>query len=307
MNEKLETGEGDLTKTEGQKDVSFADSGWSFWGGFGCVSVCCLILLFVLNSDPWDAIARCGWVTPMAFFAAAFANATAVGGGFVFVPLFIFGYGLAPISALQLSLGTQSFGMTAGALGWSRDCIEPRYLLVGTLGSAVGMVWGTFGWVATALQIKSVFGWVSLGIAVVMALEARFGKDGTGSRVMNPTRLDQACFFAVCIFGGLITAWVSLGIGEVVALWLLFRHRLRVETAIGTGVAALALSSGLGFLFHGSDPAFPWEVLAFTVPGFCSEILWGSRRALAGTNHGPKGKKSPLKEFSRLSSCWMGW
>ena len=100
----------------------------------------------------------------------------------------------------------------------------------------------------------------------------------------------------VCIFGGGITAWVSLGIGEVVALWLLFRHRLKIETAIGTGVASLALSSVIGFLFHMNASDFPWILLAFTVPG----VLFGG---FAGARGGrwleakmeSLGKKSPLK------------
>ena len=262
----------------------------------GILSLCSFGLLFVLSSDPVDALVQHWWISPLAFFAAAFANATAVGGGFVFVPVFILGYGLAPISALQLSLGTQSFGMTSGAFGWSKECIEPRYLVLGTLGSTAGMIWGTFGWIATAYQIKSVFGWVSLAIAVVMAIEARYGKDGVGTRVSQPSWGDQIGFVTVCVFGGLITAWVSLGIGEVVALWLLFRHRLRIETAIGTGVAALAISSVMGFAFHGADPAFPWEFLAFTVPGVLFGGFCGGRggRWLEETM-ARQGKKSPLK------------
>jgi hypothetical protein len=43
-------------------------------------------------------------VTPLAILAAAFPNVTAVGGGFVFIPLFIFGYGMLSQEVLLLSL-----------------------------------------------------------------------------------------------------------------------------------------------------------------------------------------------------------
>ena len=51
-------------------------------------------------------------LTVLAFLTASVANATAIGGGFLFMPLFIFIYQLAPVMALKLSIATQAFGMT---------------------------------------------------------------------------------------------------------------------------------------------------------------------------------------------------
>ena len=65
-------------------------------------------------------------LTMVAFIAASVANATAIGGGFLFMPLFIFIYQLTPPLALKLSIATQAFGMTSGALTWGRKYIDKQ-------------------------------------------------------------------------------------------------------------------------------------------------------------------------------------
>jgi uncharacterized membrane protein YfcA len=261
-----------------------------------------LALLFALHPQPVDALARLWPVIPLAYVAAAFANATAIGGGFVFVPVFILGYGIGPISALQLSLGTQAVGMSSGALGWSRRYIDVRALALATAFAALGMLFGTLVWAPSPLEVKAVFGWVSLAIAVAVALELRFG-GRANNEDMPALRAGELLGYALaCVLGGLVTAWVSLGIGEVVALWLLFRHRVRVEKAIGTGVAALAVCSIVGLALHGtrSFASYPWEYLAFTTPGVLLGGFSGARagrwieaRAAARRERGAASSTSP--------------
>ena len=143
------------------------------------VATCVIVTFF---DDPWTLIKSNWIITPIAFVAAAFANATAVGGGFLFVPLFIYVYGLTPIIALKLSLATQAFGMTSGSLGWSRKFIDGRGLLVGGMASLVGMYLGTYEWQIASEDIKPVFGWVSMVIFTAIMLEIYFGK---GSQEMG--------------------------------------------------------------------------------------------------------------------------
>ena len=75
------------------------------------------------NIDGFSALLLGGYffgskilLTLVAFFAASVANATAIGGGFLFMPLFIFVYQLAPPLALKLSIATQAFGMSSERL-----------------------------------------------------------------------------------------------------------------------------------------------------------------------------------------------
>lgn len=257
-----------------------------------------LVLLATLHADPLDAGRRLWPILPLAYVGGAVANATAIGGGFLFVPLFIFAYGVEPLVALKLSLGSQSVGMSSGALGWSRRFIDLRALAVSSAFAFVGMLAGTLVWAPSPLEVKAVFGWVSILIAVVVVVELRLGSRASAEH-MPPLRAGELIGFGLaCVIGGIVTAWVSLGIGEVVALWLLFRHRVRIEKAIGTGVAALALCSIMGMVLHTSRDfaAFPWEYLAFTAPGVALGGFSGARAARwLEAKMLAQGKRSPLK------------
>jgi uncharacterized membrane protein YfcA len=261
-----------------------------------------LAVLFLCFEEPWAILARNWFVTPIAVFAAGFANATAVGGGFVFVPLFLFGLGLTALQSLKLSLASQTFGMTSGAIGWSRTFILGRPLLVGALASGVGMWIGTFLVPADASMIKGVFGWVALGIAGALALEMRFGDRQVLLRIEQRSRLRDIGYAVACLAGGVVTAWVSIGIGEVVALYLLFVYRIRIEGAIATGVAVLAFDSALGLAFHAGLGGLPWEYLVFTAPGCVIGGRYGARlgrwvegRGNPATGEAPPNHASPLK------------
>ena len=75
------------------------------------VLIVAVLVLFVCYENSWQLLAERWFITPLAVVAAAFANATAVGGGFLFVPLFIFSIGLSAKSAMKLSIATQAFGI----------------------------------------------------------------------------------------------------------------------------------------------------------------------------------------------------
>jgi len=74
-------------------------------------------------------------------------------------------------------------------------------------------------------------------------------------------------FSILCLLGGMINAWVSIGIGEVVALWMLLRWNYPLALCISTGVAALAGCSIAGLLIHSELGGIRWDFLAFTAPG----------------------------------------
>lgn len=236
--------------------------------------LCVLCLAF----DNSMALFMHNWpITPVAFVAAAFANATAIGGGFLFVPLFILAYGLTPIAALKLSLATQAFGMTFGALGWSRKFIVMRALLIASVASVIGMAMGTYWFAVSNAQVKSIFAWMSLFIFIVILLEIRFGRGSANSDIGNDSPAKTGFFALACVAGGMITAWTAIGVGEVVALYLLFAYRIRIDAAIGTGVAVLAVDSLAGLLFHSHLGGITWEYLVFTAPGVALGGYCGAR------------------------------
>ncbi len=231
-------------------------------------------------------------LVPAAFLAAFFANATAVGGGFLFVPLFLLLYDMPALSALVLSLATQAWGMTSGATGWSGKHIHRSGVAWAAAAGGIGMAIGTFAVTPTPTEVKGVFGWVSLIIGLALVVEMRWRPPERDA----PTPGFGAGYAVACLLGGVVTAWVSIGIGEVVVLWLLVRQRVDIATAIGTGVAALAACSVVGFAFHAAAGAIPWDYLAFTAIGV---TLGGRAGAVWGKWLEARKADAPPPRFAR--------
>ena len=239
------------------------------------------LALIVLTYFGFSLLGEGIFLTITAFFAASVANATAIGGGFLFMPLFIFVYKLAPAVALKLSIATQAFGMTSGALAWGRKYIDKKAFILASSASILGVWVATHLWVVPSNYIKPLFALISLGVFFALILEMRLkvvDEQQAAKFVLNVT----AVFFVFsAFFGGLITGWTAIGVGEVVALYLLFFYRLRLDIAIGTGVAVLAVSSIAGLMFHLHLGGIPWELLAFTVPG----VILGGRYGVKIAKH----------------------
>ena len=220
--------------------------------------------------------------------------------------MFVFGLGITSIMALKLSLATQAFGMTSGALGWSKSFIDKKALLWALTGSLTGMYIGTFTIVPSNLVIKELFGWVSLLPGLVVIIEMRFGAQDDKHKIEKSLIVQTVCYVILCLTGGIVTAWISIGIGEVVALYLLLVYKIRIETAIGTGVTALAVSSIAGLIFHRWPGGIQWEYLAFTAPG----VLVGGN---AGSRLGKKlerlarEKKQVAVHQSQLNGSPLRW
>ena len=240
-------------------------------------------------------------MTLVAFFAASVANATAIGGGFLFMPLFIFIYQLAPPLALKLSIATQAFGMTSGALSWGRNYIDKHAFILASIASITGVWFATYLWIVPSSLIKPLFAIISLGVFFALIVEMLLkGSSKHTAAKFSVNRV--SVFFVLSAFaGGLVTAWTAIGVGEVVALYLLFFYRLRLDIAIGTGVAVLAVSSIAGFIFHTDLGGIPWDLLLFTVPGVILGGRYGVKMAkylestVSQSSSDQLLKKSPLK------------
>ena len=217
----------------------------------------------------------------LAVFAATIANATAVGGGFVFMPLFSFGYGFGPVESLKLALATQAFGMSSGAMSWSVKRIRGGILLFSLIFALAGMAIGSY-WIRPDIEhIHVMFGVVSILLAILIQIELRLSSSQSwGDAISSPSASGWLLFGGLCFVGGLITSWVSIGIGEVVAIWMLLRCRYPLVICVATGVAALAICSIVGFIIHMDLGGIRWEILAFTAPGVMLGGRYGGKLGL---------------------------
>ncbi|MCU0432945.1 MAG: sulfite exporter TauE/SafE family protein [Bacteroidia bacterium] len=217
------------------------------------------------------ALAARNWpLVLIGVLGAVIGNITAIGGGLVFIPVLMFVYKTDPLSALKLAFVTQAVGMSSGASGWLRRGEVPLKLLWWTIPSLlIGTLIATFVFHPSGMVVKSLFGPVSLlaGVLTLVTLNR------TGSIDELPRKALLPVFF-VSILGGLITGWVAIGEGEIIAAFCMLVYGLRATKAIGLGVVLLAVNSIVLALLHSLYfGGVPWDMAIFTMLG----VLWGGR------------------------------
>jgi uncharacterized protein len=217
------------------------------------------------------ALAASNWpLIIVGVFAAIIGNVTAIGGGIIFIPVLMFAYRIDPVSALKLTFVTQAVGMTSGASGWLRRREVPLSLLKWTVPALIaGAAISTFLIHPQPMLIKGLFG----PIAFIAGLLTLITLDYKG-RLMElpPSALIPVIFMS--LIGGLITGWVAIGEGEIIAAFCMLCYGLNASRAIGLGVVLLSINSVLLALIHAFYfGGVPWELAAFTMLG----VLWGGR------------------------------
>jgi uncharacterized membrane protein YfcA len=210
---------------------------------------------------------------PLVFVGVAGAiigNITAIGGGLVFIPVLMFVYHTDPVSALKLAFVTQAVGMTSGASGWIQREEVPLGLLKWTVPSLIlGTSVSTFLLHPQPMLVKGLFGPVAVltGLLTLITLNRK----GQLGELPSTARVPV---FVVSFIGGLITGWVAIGEGEIIAAFCLIAYGLNANKAIGLGVVLLSINSlllaGLHSLYFGG---VPWDMALFTMLG----VLWGGR------------------------------
>lgn len=201
---------------------------------------------------------------------AVIGNITAIGGGLVFIPVLMFVYKTDPLSALKLAFVTQAVGMSSGASGWLRRGEVPLKLLWWTIPSLlIGTLIATFVFHPSGMVVKSLFGPVSLlaGVLTLVTLNRTGTRNELPQKAMVPV-------FLVSVLGGLITGWVAIGEGEIIAAFCMLVYGLAATRAIGLGVVLLAVNSIVLALLHSLFfGGVPWDMAIFTMLG----VLWGGR------------------------------
>lgn len=218
--------------------------------------------LILTRSDPLLLIAEYYWFSLLGVIGAIFANATGAGGGVIFVPFFNqlnFDAG----TTVATSLAIQCCGMTAGALTWwafyKKSCSNnPHWnalkigLLLTVPFSAAG-IWAAQSyhyWVAQVTSADALH--VSFGVFSIILSMAIFATIPLLKKLDFKHHLSSLDFIALPIigfFGGVVTAWLSIGVGELVAVFLIIRG-FNVTFAIALAVILSAFSVWAGVIYH---------------------------------------------------------
>lgn len=221
-----------------------------------------LIILFFANSEPLRLIIEYGGFALLGVVGAIFANATGAGGGVVFVPFFN-QLEFSASTTVATSFAIQCCGMTAGAVTWWSFYKKEKHAfgqwhelgrilsltvpfsLAGLMLVQYNSDW--FSHFADPENLHSGFGFFSIFLALAIFASIPLLKRERFHRDLSQYDLFVLPFIA--FVGGAITAWLSVGVGELIAVYLIMR-RFNVAFSIAVAVILSAFSVWGAIIFH---------------------------------------------------------
>ena len=251
-------------------------------------AVLLLMYLSILLFETYDPvlIGQLWFLPGIGMLAAVIANTSGTGGGVVFVPVFnaLREHGIMTLDPLRVtaaSMAIQSFGMTVGGLRWTERLLDqpvasatevrvrPRdYALVilAVLALSLPAMWAMQRLTAVdghlillGYKAFSIF----LGLALIITTWTVNNNRPERGR-LEP--VDIAVLLLIAVPGGALTALFSVGVGELVALYLFIRH-YPVLLCTGTACVISSVSALVGSIWHIQIGTMPWEIVLLAAPG----------------------------------------
>lgn len=236
-----------------------------------------IILLALIATGPGlsQIIAQWG-LALIGVGGALVANATGIGGGIVFVPAFD-RLGLDPGDIVGTSLIIQSFGMTMGGLSYlARRTAHPRadgldnsayrmIILLTALPAALGAWLATKGGIRPDLPLATIFKVISVSLVLLILGSELMPKPDADARRITWAR-DALPLVVIGLVGGLFVGWISIGVGEVLAVYLLLRGE-RGRDAIGLAVIVTSVTVLLTLMSTGFSLSADLDTALLVAPG----------------------------------------
>lgn len=233
----------------------------------------------------FDMLGRLVVPVPPAGLLGAFAGgATAVGSGFVTVPAFDLLRDFAVIRVgfhqLVATAGlVQAFAMAMATLGWIALAYRGGGLRPGQRVSGNDLIAIVFATLCAAvptvlivqinvpladrtLQTAFIIFSLALGGILIVFSWAFRKVEPTRDR---PERFDLWMFLLIGVAGGYVTAFFSLGIGEFLIVYLVFR-KFPVVSAVTAGVAVSAVTAAAGAVVDTATGLILWDLAVLAVP-----------------------------------------
>lgn len=238
--------------------------------------------------------------TLLGLVGAIFANLSGAGGGVVFIPVFNH-LGLSESQAVSTSFGIQSFGMTAGALTWGlyylvshRD--DPKWIAFNQIVLIVGATSIMGIWAQHLLDIGGAaslahqFSWFSIALGLSLLIQIYLIKIKADNH-RHLRAADYVMLALIGFFGGIITALLSVGVGEILVLYLIFRG-FCVTMAIASAVVVTAITVWSAAPIHfGASGAVVWDIVMFAGP---AAVIGGIVAKTIATHINTKALKTVL-------------
>jgi uncharacterized membrane protein YfcA len=234
-----------------------------------------------------EVLRRIWFMPAIGVLGATVANTSGTGGGVVFVPVFnilrIEGVlALAPLSITASSFLIQCFGMSMGSLRWSlrvhdqgppaddhhvRVRVRDFWTIIGAVVCISAPVMLATQRLADFAPHHVLIAFKSFSILLGLTLIATaWTVNRSLPEQPRLKRFDLIVLMLLAPLGGFITALFSVGMGELVALYLFIRH-YPILLSTGTATVISALSCLMGAVWHIDAGTVPWEVVALAAPG----------------------------------------
>lgn len=222
---------------------------------------------------------------PVGVVGALFANATGAGGGVVFLPVF-HTFGLANENIVASSFAIQCCGMLAGSLAWYQqygkvascpqskqqkqhwDLILPTLKII-TLPTFFGLWLVQYGIDSRQLMAQEhllhwIFAVFSILLGVFMLFTTRRGE--RFDHLVWHHR-DNVCLILIGFFGGMLTAVLSVGVGELVAIYCVLRGMTpRAAIALAVMLSAATVWAAIPYYLV-IDQQIIWPVVSMAAIG----------------------------------------
>ncbi|TKB02470.1 sulfite exporter TauE/SafE family protein [Alteromonas portus] len=231
-----------------------------------------------------NLIKEFGLFSGLGIIGAIFANATGAGGGVVFVPFFNY-LSFSAQSVVATSFAIQCCGMTAGALTWAAYYQRqhkqdgywkalPSALLLTVPSSICGIGFAQYSSQSKLLlahlwggahNLHIAFGSFSILLAIAIFASIPLMKRTHFKKDLHTKDLLLLPFIG--FVGGIITAWLSVGVGELVAVYLIIRgFNVTMSIAVAVILSAFTVWSALPYHIFVSESVV-WQVVLFAGAG----------------------------------------
>ncbi len=231
------------------------------------------LAIFSWPSGSLPLIQEFGVFFALGLAGALVANSTGAGGGVIFIPFFS-AIGFTSSEAVGTSMAIQCFGMTAGSVAWLNNiqrhpesvaCKLPviRKLLLATgPPTIVGVLLGQYVLPQPEIEVTEIFRWFSIVFGIILFAYTWLNRKLIVEET-HEVHLRKCILLAVtALVGGVVTSWISVGVGEILAL-LLFFLGFSPALAVAIGVYSSSLSVLTGVVFHIFGHNISIEVLLF--------------------------------------------
>lgn len=231
---------------------------------------------------------------PIGVFGAVIASSTGTGGGVVFVPAFNSLSGASamgvipmeisvdPVKTIGISFLIQCFGMSVGSCVWidrffgggqsSRHDHIDGYnfiaIVFATAVAAIPVLLLTQFFLFAAVDgsaLLTAFKWFSLVLGIVLLIFTWALKRIKPHR-FAPDFTDYYWLLGLGAIGGVLTAFFSVGVGELIAVYMILR-KFPTTSAIAVAVVVSVLSVLSGVGYHVANGNIVWPVGLTAIPG----------------------------------------